>query len=493
MVLDDIIRSPKLSGEELRLYMIMLSYCAKTGPVRTTNINRPALAGLMKMSIRGTTKVLQRLIALKLIVDDRSDPRHPVFTINVSPPNDFCPPDLQGRKWGTVIDHVNDGGGIRTNQTRKLNVSRRVVRRTGRPINSTDDSDDVVDLEPRTPVHGSPIENLAEIGGPTVNPSSGHPEPQFMVPRTPVHGDPELGFSPMYIKRDEERELSKDSHESSALVPFKTYAATARKAKTPRAGNPPHGAASPLSATAIAVGVDHDLDAVSEDAMENRMPPTPEQVEEERARRAKSKKRDAPRPNIGDASNTDSEEFQDKPSRRSKKPAKATEAEKVVEDLIADPDTVQEVPDDPRSLYLHFWKAVLKRWPNAALSRHPDKVAVGWCKTLLESYSRSQIYEMIRVLLLDYDNINRSKIWLAHKGTPIPTFRLLFANRETLSTFVGTGVTEPPGIMSSPYAADYAARKSVTGGPTTKPAPKTAIEMLAELRGAAPTDPRKSI
>lgn len=224
---------------------------------------------------------------------------------------------------------------------------------------------------------------------------------------------------------------------------------------------------------------------------------SPEELQAERDRKALLHKKGTPRPNAGaldsDEDDASTEPVKGRPAKRAKKPATASEAEKVVEDLIADPDTVQEVPGDPRSLYLHFFKAVLKRWPQSALSRHPDKMALGWCKTLLESYSRSQIYEMIRVLLLDYDNINRSKIWLAHKGTPIPSFRLLFANRETLSTFVGTGVTEPPGITTSPYAADYAARKSgAAAGQATKPA-KTALELLAELRGAADTDPRKSI
>lgn len=486
IVWDDLIRSPLIDSEALRAYMIMLSYCPKGGTDKVCNISRPALAGLMKMSIRGTTKVLQRLIALKLIDVNTEDPRRPVFTI-ITPPETICPPSLKGRQWGQVLDYVSDKGGLQENQTRKLNVKRRIVRRTGSPTpkNGIDNSD--VDRAPRTRVHGAAEMTLnSGSGSEAVRPRTGvHGTPNWGSgsPRTGVHGDPELGFTPMYIKRDEERELSKDSHESSALVPFPYAAPQARSAKT----NPPYSAPTPLTAdaglsTCIASGVDHGLaEGVAEKAA---MAYSPEELKKERARKRKVKVDGPPRPNTGSADSDDAtgdaEPMKERPSKGPKKPAKASGTAAVVQELTADPDSVCEAPDSPFHLYAHFCKAVRKKWPDAQFPAHDAKL-LKWAKDLLKHYTRSQLYEMIRLVVLDFENINRVRTFFKYRGTPVPTWLFFYGNADTLVSFIGVGVIEPPGIRTSPYADDYARRKN-PAATTTEPngaAPQTSFE--AEL------------
>jgi hypothetical protein len=451
IVLDDILRSPKISDSGLRLYLVLLSYCQKQSSPKTCGMSRRALAAIMRMSMSGISKLLRQLSDVDLIKIASAKGGLQTYTVNTDPPADFCPDDLKGRRWDSAVDFIEKIGGLKPNQSRTLNIIRR-PKRTGwrSPVSDLADEagDDVVygtlSLDGNTPLppgqYPSPSRAIPlSLDGNT-------PSPSTVIPLS-VEGDP------MYREEEYRRERP-NGHESSALVPLRTYAAAT---KITKGGNPPHGAATPLSATCIAIRV-NDLDAVSEDTMKDKMPPTPEQVEAERARLAKSKKKDAPRPNTGDTSSPDSDDDQDKPAKRSKKPAKAPEPHKVIAELTADPDVVCEVPDSPYHFYAHFCKAVRKRWPEAQFPS-PDGKVLKWGKEMLKQFSRSQLYEMVRLLVLDFENINRVRTFFKYRGTPTPSWLFLYGNIDTLVTFIGVGVIEPPGVRTSPYAEDYMRRR----------------------------------
>lgn len=150
--------------------------------------------------------------------------------------------------------------------------------------------------------------------------------------------------------------------------------------------------------------------------------------------------------------------------------------------LTHDPDAVSEVPSKPWPLYWHFRDSVRKKFPEARLPDDPNPKYLKWGKDLLKDYSTSDLYEMIRVLVLDYENINASRIFFKFSGTPTPTYEQFFSNRDMLATFIGTGVISPPAVRFSAYADDYNKRHGKTSTSADDQSGRTDVDPLEALR-----------
>lgn len=211
------------------------------------------------------------------------------------------------------------------------------------------------------------------------------------------------------------------------------------------------------------------------------MPESKEQIE---ARKARSKEKrkgaradgvNAPKSKASGAVETPAKTKRKRGAGKAPKSSRKTEGqrstEEWVDDMTPEPEAVSVVPDSPWGIYSHFGKVVRKKFPDAQLSKHNGKY-LKWGKLLLQKFSTSQIYEMIEVLVLDYENLSSAKIFFKYSGTPTPTYDQLFSNADTLVTYIGSGIICPPAARYSAYAEDYNKRHSkVTddSGKTTDP------------------------
>lgn len=128
------------------------------------------------------------------------------------------------------------------------------------------------------------------------------------------------------------------------------------------------------------------------------------------------------------------------------------EAQMVLDRLVEETredeaDTIAALPKatkhlSPWRLYMRFCDAVKGKYPDAVLPRTPKKKYLRWAKQLLASYDEENIDAMIRLLVLDYEQIPSSRIFFKYGGTPTPTFEQFFANVDTLATLIGRGFSE---------------------------------------------------
>jgi len=196
--------------------------------------------------------------------------------------------------------------------------------------------------------------------------------------------------------------------------------------------------------------------------------PTEEERERERARQQALRK--GTRARITDVTKPDesraTEIYPDapkKPRRGAGAPpgSKKDSTEDVIDELLTDdPDAISEAPKTPWALYAHFCKVVKTKYPSANLPQAGNPKYLRWGKELLRDFSRVDLYEMIRVLVLDYENIGPSKVFFKYSGRAVPQFDQLYCNAETLLSFVGRGIIAPPAVRYSHYADDYSKRKA---------------------------------
>jgi hypothetical protein len=134
-------------------------------------------------------------------------------------------------------------------------------------------------------------------------------------------------------------------------------------------------------------------------------------------------------------------------------------------------EDVTVTPGAPWPLYAFFKKAVLKKYPQAHLGGNDTKY-LGWGKRLLKVYTTEQLYEMILVLILDFESFKTAKVFMKNSGTPTPNYDQFYSNAATLVTLIGRGVVSPPAVRRSHYAEDYAKRhggSSSTGSKVEAP------------------------
>jgi hypothetical protein len=156
-----------------------------------------------------------------------------------------------------------------------------------------------------------------------------------------------------------------------------------------------------------------------------------------------------------------------------------------MEALVPEPCAVRVVPTTPWGLYTHFRKAVRSRWPGAILAAH-DKPTLKFCSDMLKKFPPEIIYEMIQVLVMDYEHVEHARVFFKFKGGATPIFKQLFANADLIGTWVGKGIASPG--KTSLYLEDYNRRH----GKTETNREKTDEERLAERLAAPDNDPRKS-
>jgi hypothetical protein len=204
--------------------------------------------------------------------------------------------------------------------------------------------------------------------------------------------------------------------------------------------------------------------------------PTPEQEREERERQARVR---GGTPPVSFNRNTErgddvgrqrSAMSNVEPRAKGKKNTKrddtvSPEAEK----LIPDPATVTAVPTMPWGLYTHFSKAVLNRWPDAVLAQH-DGAALKWGKELLAKFQPDVLYEMIQVLVLDYEHIDGARVFFKFKGGPTPTFKQLYTNADLIASYAGKGISS-----NGAYVEDYRRRR---GPPASSDKPLTNADLI---------------
>lgn len=177
------------------------------------------------------------------------------------------------------------------------------------------------------------------------------------------------------------------------------------------------------------------------------------------------------------------------PSIKGKKgPKKRQEADGVtpeMEALVPEPATVASVPTAPWGLYTHFCKVVKHRWPDAVLANRSPAI-LKWGKDLLSRFQPENLYEMIEVLVRDYEHIEHGRFFFKFKGGPTPTFQQLYCNADLIATFVGKGIAS--GGKSSGYLEDYRRRHGGAGssGPIS-----TNEDLIRRLEAASDDDPTR--
>lgn len=174
----------------------------------------------------------------------------------------------------------------------------------------------------------------------------------------------------------------------------------------------------------------------------------------------------------------------DAPQKAPRTAKKADTVTPEMEALVPEPSTVRSAPGTPWALYTHFCKAVRAKWPNAVLAAR-DKATLKFASDLLKKFPPEVIYEMIQVLVLDYEHIEHARIFFKFKGGPTPVFKQLTSNADLIASFVGKGIA-PPGKTSS-YMEDYRRRN---GGPVPEPI-RTNEDLIRRLEAASDDDPTR--
>jgi len=515
-IYDDVLRRPDLTSHDVRLYGVMLSYCpkTKTDTPRVCRLTKIALAGILRIAERTVYDSLRNLQKAGLISISYSevDRRLPVYTFNEDPPI-VCPDLLMTNRRNDAIDYVRNAGGVKGLQRRVFKV-RKAGKRTGRPKGQAGNIKTPTDppAEPET----SPPASFAG----SVLPEDSPPPPQVMAVHCRVGGSVlprptdlvaehcrvggsvlpgvvavhcQLGSSTLPPGTEVIRE--KGLEIPNGMDPLGDYRRLGERARAPALAPAANQAVNhkpqvqAVRRSDITLLASHDSDIKNEPEVAAMARPTDEEMAAERARR----KALAPgtRQGLSDVSKTvNQSKGTDAPQKRQRgagppPDGKMSTQEVLNKHLTKDPDTVTEVPSSPWGLYTHFSRVVRKKFPDARLPSASNGKYLKWGKTMLSNYSTTDLYEMIQVLVLDYENISVSRIFFKFSGTPTPTYEQLFSNGDMLITFIGRGIIAPPSVRFSKYAEDYNRRHGKSAaGPLSdiNPSGKSAIDPIEALR-----------
>lgn len=100
---------------------------------------------------------------------------------------------------------------------------------------------------------------------------------------------------------------------------------------------------------------------------------------------------------------------------------------------------VFEVPAHPFQFVHYFRRVVGRHFPDASF---PDKITgkeLGQARYLLRLFSRSDLYELVELVVVDWSEIASSRIFLKAMRENHPTLSHLVSNRSVLRTLVGKG------------------------------------------------------
>ena len=476
MIPNDVIRSPLLTSGDKEIYAILLSFCDASKPVLRTNTNKRALATISRMSMSGVRNCLSNLKRVGLIkthLKPNSD--YVIYTVVTKPSSGLCPEPLKGRQWSAVIAYGNELGGLRKNQRRKSST----FGKNRRPI---------------TPNTSQPQFGEDQVGG---------YHSSVRGADTPVSGVGHSSVRGVTLESHQENITSKEQEKNTpygvnqvADAPLDSTSGDilGRPFLAPAAlgngtGKNDGRSCVPLDTT-IPTNPHPEMAGVEQPQEKTMARPTPEQEKAERERQAKLR---GGTPPVSFESNRErGDDLKRHPSAMSaaepvakgkkgpKKPVDGLGPE--AEALIPDPATVKDVPTVPWGLYTHFCKAVRNRWPEAVLAQR-DMAALKWGKELLAKFQPKDLYEMIQVLVLDYEHIDGARVFFKFKGGPTPTFKQLYTNADLIASYVGKGI-----ISTGAYAEDYR-RRHGPSAPSDKPmtnADYIAIELEKERKKQAP-------
>ncbi len=482
-VFDDIIRSPDITSNDLRLFMIMVSYCRKTksNEPRICRLTKQCLAGIMKVSERtifNSTRSLERagLISIQPVGNDH---RYPVYIINETPPI-MSPEELLSNRLLDAKTYVETSGGVKTLQRRPYRP-RQAVRRTGRPETYTggftletpaDEGETHVSDDPRDdgatqlaanvrlpdsstgsglpvilggepPSTGNPLPVLGGVVLATSCHRTGNQLPVVLATSCHRTGNPLLPGTDELLEKSLDIPYGMDGprHKSALGVPPRTRGATAT-------------ATSDQEQMSVRRAAPESVRRAASEKETDVARPSKAQEEERRARLERVRGKGTPRTGIKDVVTSRSPVGGSAGGDKGISP----DTSKIYEEATPDPETVDEVPKNPWQVFTHFRRVVLTRFPSAGLAKAPDGKYMKWGSELLKRYDRKQLYEMIQVLVDDYENIERSKMFFKWAGGPHPNYEQFYCNADRLAQLIGVGIISPPSVRYSAYADNYAKR-----------------------------------
>ena len=122
---------------------------------------------------------------------------------------------------------------------------------------------------------------------------------------------------------------------------------------------------------------------------------------------------------------------------------------------IPDPETVTEVPGNPHGLIKHLIRVLMKHSPDAKY--RPLKKDYAWAKELLKQFSREELYELIQLIVLDWNNAHHlPSLWPKRSAGEHPSMKYLYFWSQTLVNFIGKGILDGSAHRFSPYLHDWA-------------------------------------
>ena len=135
-------------------------------------------------------------------------------------------------------------------------------------------------------------------------------------------------------------------------------------------------------------------------------------------------------------------------------------------------------PHHPFKLYAFLARIVRDKFEGHTLLR-PGRKELGICANLIKRYSPEELFEMIQLMVLDWDNIRYGNVFMRYKTKDSrPTLLFLASNAEILHSHIGRGITAGGGHRFSAYEASYKARKSGSATDATgasQPTPEVII------------------
>ena len=481
---NDVIRSPQLTMSDKVIYAILLSYCDASKDIRRCSTNRRALASISRMSMSGVKRCLDNLKAAGLLkTSTKVGSEHVVYTINMKPNSSLCPDELRGRSWKPAIDYGNKLGGLRKNQ-----------RKTSSLFGTSK----------APPVPSSRPKKADLLGGDQV----GDCHSGDRGTATQVAEDCHLSDRGLPLRSHQEYKNTLE--EQSKNIPPRSdelagpHVALGRCASAPAA---PRSDETPESFSCVPRDTTNNDNAheastgVEQPDEESELPIMGETPEQTKARLDNYwAKRGGRPPAEFDANKERGEDLRRQPSAMSgaepqqrapkgaRKPKAVQEEEESLQQTVEDPALTKTVPSTVKGLYFHFCKAVKKKWPMASLvdlfgPGGANKKLLKFSSNLLRDHKPSDLYEMIQVLVDDYENFNDARIFMKYlKGIPTPTFEQLYTNTDTLKAFVGKGVTGPNARFSA-YFQGYCLRYPEKSTPTAvenNDRPSSSIDELRE-------------
>jgi len=492
---DALLRSSKLTSDDIRLYGLLLSFAYKS----ESNPSRAVLAEIMGKSIRTVTYIIRRLEKLDLIKQvDQRDPNKPhKYLIRKGLPKNVCDKNLMGA-WGKIADDLHDRRRSEEQELRNGRDNSGIATGCNTPLHQA-----ATPLAASCKTSCNPLQDLLQ---PTARPPA--TSDRGSTPDAPVNaGD----------KSDcEVREKALSIHLATHLEDHlnqTTFEGKSRPlgALARREGAVPGAPAHPeetdkalrsktedekvrclvvpkLHTSGKSNGDGYIAESENSPVSLEEDDPMAETEDQRKARLERAKKlRQGTRTRFNPTKDITDEgkgrvssmagmtaEDRDRAKHRRKDAAEAAR-----EAPIPDPETVDEVPGRPHGLIKHFTQVLMKHSPDARY--RPLKKDYAWAKELLKQFNRQELYEMIQLLVFDWINARDvAGLWPKPGPGDYPNIKYLYFWSQTLINHIdGQGLAGEATHRVSYYATDWRRRRGEDVDVTEDP---TADELRERLR-----------